>query len=148
MCIRDSYDPASENSEDITASASSEDPLAAALGSKLTYRPASDVPGPQVIYKEGGTPASTDSVSYTHLDVYKRQHSSLDSSDKQAPVFLSYFLKDNENRPPLLYSYPAALIWHLPAVFPLLSVPFLEVLLLLFLPVPAAPPQKKGGYIP
>ena len=61
--ICQNYYPAIENSEDITASASSEDPLAAALGSKLTYRPASDVPGPQVIYKEGGTPASTDFIT-------------------------------------------------------------------------------------
>lgn len=39
------------------------DPLAAALGSKLTYRPAADVQGPQIIYKEGGTPASTDFIT-------------------------------------------------------------------------------------
>lgn len=45
------------------AAGSAEDPLAAALGSKLTYRPASDVPGPQIIYKEGGTPASTDFIT-------------------------------------------------------------------------------------
>lgn len=38
-------------------------PLAAALGSKLTYRPAADVQGPQIIYKEGGTPASTDFIT-------------------------------------------------------------------------------------
>ena len=61
--ICQNYYPAIENSENITASASSEDPLAAALGSKLTYRPASDVPGPQIIYKEGGTPASTDFIT-------------------------------------------------------------------------------------
>ena len=39
------------------------DPLAAALGAKLTYRPAADVQGPQIIYKEGGTPASTDFIT-------------------------------------------------------------------------------------
>lgn len=39
------------------------DPLAAALGSKLTYHPAADVQGPQIIYKEGGTPASTDFIT-------------------------------------------------------------------------------------
>jgi len=39
------------------------EPLAAALGSKLTYRPAADVQGPQIIYKEGGTPASTDFIT-------------------------------------------------------------------------------------
>ena len=39
------------------------DPLAAALGSKLTYRPAADVQGPQIIYKEGGTPVSTDFIT-------------------------------------------------------------------------------------
>lgn len=50
------------NSEAVP-SGSVEDPLAAALGSKLTYRPAADVPGPQIIYKEGGTPASTDFIT-------------------------------------------------------------------------------------
>lgn len=59
--ICQNYYPALENSTE-TADAT-EDPLAAALGSKLTYRPASDVPGPQIIYKEGGTPASTDFIT-------------------------------------------------------------------------------------
>ncbi|MCI6857738.1 MAG: hypothetical protein MR867_00385 [Eubacterium sp.] len=42
-----------------------EDPLAAALGSKLTYRPAADVPGPQVIYKEGGISPKTEYITKT-----------------------------------------------------------------------------------
>lgn len=60
--ICQNYYPALEDDAE-TLEASIEDPLAAALGSKLTYRPASDVPGPQIIYKEGGTPASTDFIT-------------------------------------------------------------------------------------
>ena len=37
-----------------------EDPLAAALGSKLKYRPAREVPGPHVIYKQGGISPTTE----------------------------------------------------------------------------------------
>lgn len=40
-----------------------EDPLAAALGSKLKYRPAADTPGPQIIYKQRGTSPTTDYVT-------------------------------------------------------------------------------------
>ena len=40
-----------------------EDPLAAALGSKLKYRPAREVPGPQIIYKQGGVSPTTDYVT-------------------------------------------------------------------------------------
>ena len=42
-----------------------EDPLMAALGSKLTYRPAAEVPGPKVIYKEGASSSTTDFVTRT-----------------------------------------------------------------------------------
>jgi len=42
-----------------------EDPLAAALGSKLVYRPASDVPEPTVIYREGTVSASTEFITQT-----------------------------------------------------------------------------------
>ena len=59
--ICQNYYPAIESAK--TSNESSEDPFVAALGSKLTYRPASDVPGPQIIYKEGGTPASTDFIT-------------------------------------------------------------------------------------
>ena len=45
--------------------AGAEDPLAAALGSKLVYRQAADVPGPQVIYKEGTSSSTTDFVTRT-----------------------------------------------------------------------------------
>lgn len=61
--ICQNYYPALETSSENTGTTQEEDPLAAALGSKLTYRPASDVPGPQIIYKEGGTPASTDFIT-------------------------------------------------------------------------------------
>ena len=60
--ICQNYYPALE-ADNPTGTDSAEDPLASALGSKLTYRPASDVPGPQIIYKEGGTPASTDFIT-------------------------------------------------------------------------------------
>ncbi len=40
-----------------------EDPLAAALGSKLVYRPASEVPEPTVIYREGTVSASTEYIT-------------------------------------------------------------------------------------
>ncbi|HIW60724.1 MAG TPA: hypothetical protein H9880_12735 [Candidatus Anaerobutyricum avicola] len=40
-----------------------EDPLAAALGSKLTYRPAREVPGPKIIYKQGGISPTTEYVT-------------------------------------------------------------------------------------
>lgn len=40
-----------------------EDPLAAALGSKLKYRPAREVPGPHVIYKQGGISPTTEYVT-------------------------------------------------------------------------------------
>lgn len=39
------------------------DPLAAALGSKLVYRQAAEVPGPQVIYKEAASSPSTDFIT-------------------------------------------------------------------------------------
>ena len=52
-----------EDNSETSAADSAIDPLAAALGSKLTYRPAADVPSPQIIYKEGGTPASTDFIT-------------------------------------------------------------------------------------
>lgn len=40
-----------------------EDPFAAALGSKLKYRPAREVPGPQIIYKQGGISPTTEYVT-------------------------------------------------------------------------------------
>lgn len=40
-----------------------EDPFAAALGSKLKYRPAREVPGPQIIYKQGGISPTTKYVT-------------------------------------------------------------------------------------
>lgn len=40
-----------------------EDPLAAALGSKLKYRPAREVPGPNIIYKQGGISPTTEYVT-------------------------------------------------------------------------------------
>ncbi|MDO5145856.1 MAG: hypothetical protein Q4D60_02525 [Eubacteriales bacterium] len=40
-----------------------EDPLAAALGSKLTYRAAVQVPGPQIIYKQGGSSPTSDYIT-------------------------------------------------------------------------------------
>lgn len=40
-----------------------EDPLAAALGSKLKYRPAREVPGPNIIYKQGGVSPTTEYVT-------------------------------------------------------------------------------------
>ena len=40
-----------------------EDPFAAALGSKLKYRPARKVPGPQIIYKQGGISPTTEYVT-------------------------------------------------------------------------------------
>ena len=68
--ICQNYYPAIEDTGNIRTSDSNNtetnsaiDPLAAALGSKLTYRPATDVPSPQIIYKEGGTPASTDFIT-------------------------------------------------------------------------------------
>ena len=61
--ICQNYYPAIESTEETATENAAEDPLAAALGSKLTYRPAADVPGPQIIYKEGGTPASTDFIT-------------------------------------------------------------------------------------
>lgn len=68
--ICQNYYPAIEDAENAGIGDSSKtetnfvtDSLAAALGSKLTYRPAADVPGPQIIYKEGGTPASTDFIT-------------------------------------------------------------------------------------
>ena len=72
--ICQNYYPAIENDGNVeigtetgdsseTGTDSVTNPLAAALGSKLTYRPAADVQGPQIIYKEGGTPASTDFIT-------------------------------------------------------------------------------------
>ena len=72
--ICQNYYPAIEDDENVeigtetgdsseTETDSITNPLAAALGSKLTYRPAADVQGPQIIYKEGGTPASTDFIT-------------------------------------------------------------------------------------
>ena len=40
-----------------------EDPFAAALGSKLKYRPAREVAGPQIIYKQGGISPTTEYVT-------------------------------------------------------------------------------------
>lgn len=40
-----------------------QDPFAAALGAKLKYRPASQVPGPQIIYKQGGSSPTSDYVT-------------------------------------------------------------------------------------
>ena len=40
-----------------------EDPLAAALGSKLVYKKAVDTPGPEIIYKEGVSSSATDFVT-------------------------------------------------------------------------------------
>lgn len=54
--ICQNYYPSPENSPE-------EDPLAAALGSKLKYRPAADVPGPQIVYKQRGTSPTTDYVT-------------------------------------------------------------------------------------
>lgn len=39
------------------------DPLAAALGSKLTYRKGAEVPGPQIIYKQGVTSPTSDYIT-------------------------------------------------------------------------------------
>lgn len=41
----------------------SEDPLAAALGNKLKYRPAREVPGPKIIYKQAGSSPTSDYVT-------------------------------------------------------------------------------------
>ncbi len=43
----------------------SEDALRAALGSKLTYRPASDTPGPNIVYKEIPSNPDTDYITKT-----------------------------------------------------------------------------------
>lgn len=56
------YYPAAEASE-LKNAEKPEDPLAAALGEKLTYRPAADVPGPQIIYREGATSPTTEFVT-------------------------------------------------------------------------------------
>lgn len=40
-----------------------QDSFAAALGSKLKYRPASQVPGPQVVYKQGGSSPTSDYIT-------------------------------------------------------------------------------------
>ena len=51
-----------------------EDPLAAALGSKLVYRKASEVPGPQIIYKEAVASPTSDFIQKALQD-YERSHS-------------------------------------------------------------------------
>ncbi len=50
-----------------------EDPLAAALGSKLVYRKAAQVEGPQIIYKEATSTPSTDFIQQALYDYEKRQ---------------------------------------------------------------------------
>ncbi len=52
---------------------SQEDPLAAALGSKLVYRKAAEVPGPEIIYKEATSSPTTDFVQQALYDYEKRQ---------------------------------------------------------------------------
>lgn len=71
----------------------SEDPLAAALGSKLKYRPARDVPGPQIVYKQGGISPTTEYVTKVlqGYDVPTEQSNDIpedipDSSDIPAAV--------------------------------------------------------------
>ncbi len=63
--ICQNYYPAPDGAEQ-------EDPLAAALGSKLVYRPAADVPDPQIIYKEG-TPSPTADFVQKALQNYGRE---------------------------------------------------------------------------
>ena len=57
------------------------DPLAKALGSKLSYRPKADVPDPPIIYKEGGYSPTTDSITKA-LQGYGNINSSQDSALK------------------------------------------------------------------
>lgn len=52
---------------------SQEDPLAAALGSKLVYRKAAEVPGPQIIYKEAAASPTSDFIQKALQDYEKRQ---------------------------------------------------------------------------
>ena len=56
-----------------------EDPLAAALGSKLVYRPASDAPEPTVVYREGTVSASTEFITQA-LQNYDSDSSSVSAS--------------------------------------------------------------------
>lgn len=62
-----------------------EDPLAAALGSKLTYRKAAEVAGPQIIYKEATSNASTDFIQQALYNYEKRQNGSAEESPAADP---------------------------------------------------------------
>lgn len=70
-----------------------EDPLAAALGSKLKYRPASDVPGPQIIYKQGGISPTTEYVTKV-LQGYDMPSESEDTSNPAATDLEKSFEKE------------------------------------------------------
>lgn len=61
-----------------------EDPLAAALGSKLKYRSAREVPGPQIIYKQGVVSPTTDYVTKVlqGYDVPSAQENDAPENDK------------------------------------------------------------------
>ena len=68
-----------------------EDPLMAALGSKLVYRKAADVPGPQVIYKEGNGSPTADFVQKA-LQNYERGQQAQETEtprEKQKPLPVS-----------------------------------------------------------
>lgn len=78
-----------------------EDPLAAALGSKLVYKQAADTPGPQIIYKEGGASATTDFVTraiqgYGQLSPGAQQYTenSPDSQDNVTSAAASFENKE------------------------------------------------------
>lgn len=60
-----------------------EDALKAALGSKLTYRPASDTPGPNIVYKEIPSNPDTDYITRT-LQQYAEKGQADESDDFSA----------------------------------------------------------------
>lgn len=66
------------------------DPLAAALGSKLVYRQAAEVPGPQVIYKETTSSASTDFITKAIQGYGRPQQAAMENETYEAETPVSY----------------------------------------------------------